>query len=242
MRNIILALLFVMPAQAERLIASLSNHRVVITSSFTGAELVLYGLIERDAMTIGRGSGYDVIAVMRGENETFVVREKSRDFGLWLNRAKLTLPPVPNALGLFANRPIKDIAESDLRKSNLLGLDALLPQMGSDPSRLALIRLQKAKGLYFEIENGVTFLTPSWFRTRIRLPSQIPTGQYRVDVFLLTGGVIVARSETAFEVVKSGVESFISRHARDNAWIYGIITALIALLSGFLGHLIFRKD
>lgn len=242
MKIFIFALLFIIPAHAERLISSLSSHRVVITSSFTGAELVLYGLIERDAMTIGRGSGYDVIAIMRGENETFVVREKSRDFGFWLNHAKLTLPPVPKALGLFSNRPLKDIADSDLRNTNLFGLNSLLPQMGSDPSRLALIRLQKAKKLYFENENGVTFLTPSWFRTRIRLPSDIPTGQYRIDVFLLTGGVIVSRSETAFEIVKSGVESFITRHSRDNAWLYGIMTAFFAIISGFIGHLVFRKD
>ena len=37
------------PAAAERLIASLSNHRVMVTSNFTGEELVLFGGIEQDA-------------------------------------------------------------------------------------------------------------------------------------------------------------------------------------------------
>ena len=31
--------------------SSLSNHRVLMTSSFTGADLVLFGSIERDAQT-----------------------------------------------------------------------------------------------------------------------------------------------------------------------------------------------
>ena len=37
------------PASAERLVASLSTHRVMITSNFTGEELVLFGGIEQDS-------------------------------------------------------------------------------------------------------------------------------------------------------------------------------------------------
>jgi uncharacterized protein (TIGR02186 family) len=242
MRYLFLLLLFINPLQAEKLVPSLSSHRVVITPNFTGTDLVLYGLIERDGQSIGRGSGYDIVIVMRGENETITIREKSRQFGFWLNEGRLTLPPVPNALSIYANRPLKDIADFDQRTPHMMGLDSLLPQLGNDPSRLALLRLQQEKGLYTQNENGVVFLTPQWFRTRLRLTSNIPTGQYRVDVYLLTGGVMVARGETAFEVVKTGIEAFISREAKQHSWIYGLITAFIAALSGLLGFLIFRRD
>ena len=43
------ALAAAVPAHAERLVVSLSAHRVLINSSFTGAEPVLFGVIERDA-------------------------------------------------------------------------------------------------------------------------------------------------------------------------------------------------
>ena len=36
-------------AAAERLITALSDHRVLITSNYTGVQLVLFGSIERDA-------------------------------------------------------------------------------------------------------------------------------------------------------------------------------------------------
>ena len=48
------------PAAAERLVSSLSSHRVLITPSFTGTELVLFGTVERDAASVprrGTGSG-----------------------------------------------------------------------------------------------------------------------------------------------------------------------------------------
>ena len=40
--------LAITPAAAERLIVSLSNHRVMVTSSYTGVDLVLFGSVERD--------------------------------------------------------------------------------------------------------------------------------------------------------------------------------------------------
>ena len=55
MRRIALILVVVMmacgakPAAAERLVVSLSNHRVAITSNFVGEDLVLFGTIEPDA-------------------------------------------------------------------------------------------------------------------------------------------------------------------------------------------------
>ncbi len=39
---------------AERLVASLTNHRVLITSNYTGVELVLFGSVERDAASPAR--------------------------------------------------------------------------------------------------------------------------------------------------------------------------------------------
>ena len=54
-----LALLFVAciagPASAERLVVSLSNHRVAVTSNFVGEELVLFGTIEPDPVRSALG-------------------------------------------------------------------------------------------------------------------------------------------------------------------------------------------
>ena len=44
-------------ARAETLITSVSNHRVLITSNYTGTSIAVFGAIERDAQTIARGTG-----------------------------------------------------------------------------------------------------------------------------------------------------------------------------------------
>ncbi|HEY1145449.1 MAG TPA: TIGR02186 family protein, partial [Allosphingosinicella sp.] len=46
---LLLALLLGSAARAERLIVSVSNHRVTVTPNYSGEELVLFGSVERDA-------------------------------------------------------------------------------------------------------------------------------------------------------------------------------------------------
>ena len=48
---ILVALAASVPARAERLIVSVSNHRVTVTPNYSGEELVLFGSVEKDAST-----------------------------------------------------------------------------------------------------------------------------------------------------------------------------------------------
>ena len=73
------------PASAERLIASLSNHRVMVTSNFTGDELVLFGTIERDAGEAPRAGGYDIVVTVIGPRQNLVTFRKNRVLGIWVN-------------------------------------------------------------------------------------------------------------------------------------------------------------
>src|SRR5437868_14767619 len=73
------------PAAAERLIASISNHRVMVTSSFTGDELVLFGGIEQDQASQPRRGGYDLIVTVSGPRQTLVTFQKKRALGIWVN-------------------------------------------------------------------------------------------------------------------------------------------------------------
>ena len=54
---------------AEKLVSSLSSHQVLITPSFTGTKLVLFGIVERDGDTPVR-NGYDIVATISGPRET----------------------------------------------------------------------------------------------------------------------------------------------------------------------------
>ena len=52
----------VLPARAERLIVSVSNHRVTVTPNYSGEELVLFGPVEKDATPPSSRPRYDPVA------------------------------------------------------------------------------------------------------------------------------------------------------------------------------------
>ena len=79
---IILVLLLGAPAQAERLIVSVSNHRVTVTPNYSGEELVLFGSVEKDGATAGDRTAYDLAVTIKGPRADMVTRRKERILSL----------------------------------------------------------------------------------------------------------------------------------------------------------------
>ena len=249
---VLLAASVARPAAAERLVVSLSNHRVQITSSFTGADLVLFGTVEPESNGSPLRSSYDLVVTVTGPHETFRTRRKERVAGIWVNIDSREFVRVPSYLAILTNRPVKDIANAEIARRLQVGLDNfLLPQrigpdiadtVPDDPYRQAFVRLETEQGLYREEPNAVTFLTPTVFRAAIPLPANIPTGGFAIDVKLFSDGAPVARTNTALEVIKAGFEQYVADTARDYGLLYGLATALMALAIGWFGSVVFRRD
>lgn len=245
-------LLFSAPASAERLVTTLSMSLVQIASNFVGTDVVLFGSVEPDAQTISRRGNYDIVITVTGPRETATTFRKERVFGIWVNADSRAFIKAPSYLAVLANRQINDIADINTLRRTQTGLArTLLPQEISgdiadstreDPFRQAFLRLKIDRGLYRETQNGVTFLTPALYRAAIPIPDNAPTGGYEVEVKLFADGVLISRATTAFEVVKVGFEQFVAAAARDHGLLYGIVTTMMALLTGWLASVVFRKD
>lgn len=240
------------PAAAERLVASVSTHRVLVTSNFTGTELVLFGTVEHDPASGARHADYDIVATVTGPRQTLVTRRKERVLGIWVNTQSRTFVDVPSYFAVLATRPLETVTDADTLQHLRLGLaHAALPQRigtamtdlgADDPFRTAFVRLQTEHGLYVEGSNAVTFLTPTLFRAAIPLPAEVPVGPYEVDVKLFADGAMIARTSSAFEIVKVGFQQFVVTAARDYGLLYGLATAMMALMTGWLASLAFRRD
>ena len=238
------------PAGAESLVVSLSTSRVAITSNYTGAAIVAFGAIEKDAQTVARATGYDIVVTVRGPRASLVVREKEPMGPIWLNRDRQPFSDVPLYIAVLSSRRTDEITTEALRNRLKVGLQAIVnspdftySRGGADrPFREALLRLQRREGLYIEAQRGVTFLTSSLFRAPVPIPALAPPGNYEVDVVLFSDNVMLSRTQTNFELVKTGFEQQVAGIAREWSLPYGLAIAAIAVLFGWIASVIFRRD
>jgi uncharacterized protein (TIGR02186 family) len=241
-----------MPARAERLIVSLSSHRVQITSIFNGVELVMFGTMEPEPESVPRKGAYDIIATITGPRQTMVTRRKARVFGIWVNVESRTFVDVPSYLSVLSTRPFDDFSNEEIQRRLQIGLShtLLAQQIGPDLAdvvvddefRQAFLRIKEQRKLYGETTNGVTFLTPNLFRGAVDVPPEAPIGTYDVDVKLFADGAMIARTSSAFDIVKVGFERFIAGSADDHGLLYGFATAAMAIMTGWFASVVFRRD
>jgi uncharacterized protein (TIGR02186 family) len=240
------------PAMAERVVASLSNHRVQVSSSFVGDVLVLFGLIEREPDTQPRAGRYDIVATVSGPRQDLVTFKKSRVFGIWINADSRVFDGAPAYLAVLSSRPLEAIANAETLRRLQLGLNnvvllqraavTIADSATDDPFRVNFIKLREKQRLYRERTDGVNFLTPMLYSAAIPLPAESPVGNYDVDVRLFADGASIARTNSAFEVYKSGFEQLVTSSARDYGFLYGLVVVAMALGTGWLASVVFRRD
>jgi uncharacterized protein (TIGR02186 family) len=226
------------PGTAD-IVADVDEHLVGITTGFAGTGILVFGSIDAPG---------DVVVVVRGPSAPEKLYRKSPVAGVWVNSAALTFVQVPSFYAVASTRPLEEIASESERKRLGLGVDQLeLKAVGrvSDNLlrewRLALIRAMERAGLY-RIEPGeVLLLSDRLFRVSFELPAAVNTGTYLVETYLFQDGVAVAAQALPLVVNKVGFEAQIYNFAQQQAPLYGLAAIVVALLAGWLAHLIFRR-
>jgi uncharacterized protein (TIGR02186 family) len=246
-----LALAAAPAARAETLVFEPSSKRVEITSNFSGTTLTVYGTVERDARTVGRGGEYEIAILLIGPDRAVVTRRKDRVAGIWVNRDSRTYH-APSFYAVATTRPVAEMASPAVLKSVQVGLDALiLPESvpggvevlaGTPSFRDAYLRLRRREGLYAEFPGTVRRLGQNLWSVTLPIPAEVPVGDYKVRTVLFADGSPLAEHSSGFQVVKSGFEQQVADLAGHNALVYGLLSVAISLLTGWLGGVLFRRD
>jgi uncharacterized protein (TIGR02186 family) len=226
------------PAQGDAVVADLSLHRIAITTGFTGTSVVLFGATD--------GPG-DVIAVVRGPEREMTVWRKGKVAGVWVNAESMTFTNVPSFYAVAASRPLDEALSPGAAALYRIGtanlkLESKPPLTGERAQRFskALIEEQQRAGLISAEIRKVAFLGERLFRAEIAFPTNVPTGDYRVEVFLAKDRDVVSGQTTPLRVEKVGIDAEVSDFARREAAAYGAIAVLTAVVAGWLASLPFR--
>ncbi|MBM3502448.1 MAG: hypothetical protein FJX65_01105 [Alphaproteobacteria bacterium] len=242
----VLSLLALVPGlgHGQALVTDLSEHVVTVNSSFTGTELLLFG------MTDGPG---DIVVVVQGPREDVVVRRKENVGGLiWINRRAVGFERVPGYYVVASSRQLTSITTLAARAQHRMGADYLDFSLAASTRRIAgaeltafrqaVVRNKRAAELYYEAEESVQFVGERLFRTKLTIPAHAPDGNYTVNTYLLRNQQVVAQQSTPLSIVKSGFEQTVFSLAHEQPAIYGLAAVLISVFAGWAAAAIFRKS
>jgi len=226
-------------AQSAALVTDLSKHLISVTSSFTGTELLLFGT---------KDPGGDVIVVVRGPDQPVVVRRKEKVVGIWLNQDAVEFDNVPGYYAVAASQPVNHmLPERTLRRLQIgAGNLRFRPRDDLTDARIklygdAVVRHRFRDGLYQPGNGQVNVIADTLFRANLEFPANVPVGNYTAQVFLVRDRQVVGAQSIPLYIKKTGLERAVFDLAQRQPLIYGLLAVILALVSGWLAALIFRR-
>ena len=241
--------LMALPASAQRLAGALTERQIEVTSNFVGQTLTLFGNVEPAIGLSDRPvkGPFQVIVVVTGPVQNRVVREQTNKFLIWLNTNSETFTRIPSYKWVFSSAPLTAITDPGTLAANHILLDANgnnSTEQGNGSPKLfktELVRLMTQKGLYGINERGVQFSSPTLYSARIDVPGDVANGTFLAETYLFREGTLVAHEAESFVVRKAGLERLLGDSARDYPLAYGLTCVALALFTGWLGGVVFRR-
>ncbi len=234
----------------EKINIGLSTETVTITPDFSGADLTVFGSLENTEPQILRQGRYDIVVVLEGPLRPVVVRRKDRMLGIWINAASQRFASVPVSYSVAMTRAPQDITDDKNYKLLLLGIDNIYLRPADenpDPAKTeefgaALRGIKQRTGLYNQRVGSLTFIGSNLFRASLALPANIPVGTHRARAFLFRNGAFVDEASDQLVIVKSGIEQSIYVAANSYGFLYGVFAVILAVVTGWIGRIVFKRD
>ena len=225
----------------NQIVADLSQENVKIETDFQGAKILLFGAYD------GK-KGDDIIVIVTGPKGLVTVQKKEKILGVWVNTRKVNYINTPKYLSISSNRKLEDILNQKTQKLSEIGLNnfkiRIQPGIKVENKkqwRQALTRNMLKSNLWSINENSVTLNKDSLFRSYLKLPSNVITGQFEVKILHYRNSKLVSQQINSINVSKSGISAEIYDIAQNYSTLYGIFAVLLAVLVGWGSNLMFRK-
>lgn len=242
------ALILSVAAANPVLVPDVSQRKIDIIYSFTGAELLLFGAILYPGGRVPTEKA-DIVVVLRGPTQPLIVREKQKLGGLiWVNAESARFMSAPGYYAIASSRPLEDLVDERTAAIYELGVKnlQLSPASSEQPDTQrrfenGLIALLSQSGLYVENPGTIEISNGVLYRARLSIPARVPVGDYVAETFLVKDGRVLAVASKDVHINKSGFERFVAESATNYPLLYGLAAVSLSLLLGWGAAVLFRR-
>lgn len=230
-------------AQKTRLAAALTDEQVLVSSSFNGAKITVFGAVQ-----LANSTPTDVIVLVRGPDRPAWISQKTRFLGLWIGQKRVHFDASPTFFGIASTKPLDKIAKPDtLRLYEISAFSQQIPHAGNLPAKdIAHLKEEYVKHrhkqkLYIEEPNSVKWFDNGLFLANIQMPDLTPPGLYTVKTMVFRNGRPVDSTLSTLVVSKIGLGRAIFEFARDHRILHGILGVLLAIVAGYVSARTFKR-
>jgi uncharacterized protein (TIGR02186 family) len=225
-------------SHAKPLISGLGQDKIKLDARFSGKNIFLFGV---------RNLAGEIVVVVRGPKQDYMVRKKEKIMGVWLNRKQMAFKDVNSVYAVYSSVSKDKLQKLILANLNI-GIDNL-PFIYSGKAyiaelenfRAAILAHKFNQKLYIEDFNHIKFMGNSLFKTQLSFSKHIPEGIYNVEIYLIDNDELIGVQSIPIIAEKTGIEATIHSFAHDRSLLYGILCVLAAIFAGWFASVIFWK-
>ena len=226
---------------ATHLQITLAPNVILMGATYNGTTLLVSGTIPKDAEAFVR---------VTGELEDVKLKKKGRALGLlWMNLGSVNIRQAPNVFFLCPSKAVQTNQGNWHRLG--LGFEALKRRVDVTPASedkdalfKEFMKLKESKELYTVYENAIAYGSTSGsmkpFSATVRIPSDMPQGVFKIEVFAIRDDAILATGTQEMKVAEVGLPAMMSSMAFNHGTLYGIVAVMVAILAGLLTGVVFK--
>ena len=189
---------------------------------------------------------YHIVITVTGPVRPRVARRKTNILGIWVNTEQVVFDAFPSFYHVLSDTRLENITDPIT-----LAERAIPPDMQAHSSQSGwwdstafgteLVRLMTQKGHFAVNTQGVAFRSDTLYSAQLTLTSDVPPGPYIAHTYLFKDKRLIAERSDGFSVRKTGFERFLGLTAVQQPLLYGIAAVALALFTGWLGGVVFRR-